>query len=66
MEELKHCPFCGGVAEVTAYVVYGKSKKIKGTFKCCQCHASFSIVAPYTHEPFEALYKAWNRMAGDT
>ena len=63
MTELKSCPFCGGVVEVTAYVVYGRRKAIKGTFKCLLCHATFSIIATYTQSPFEALYSAWNRRA---
>lgn len=66
MDGLKSCPFCGGMVDVTSYTLYGSKHKIKGGFRCLQCHTSFSIIAVYTTQsPFEALYETWNRREGN-
>ena len=56
MGELKHCPFCGGRANL---VLKGGSFFVH----CTSCPAS--IITKYVHQSKAEAIEAWNRRAED-
>lgn len=64
MTELKHCPFCGGEAELQNDTI--NFDKINSYVVCSKCHArtkKHEISTTYSSD--EMAIEAWNRRATD-
>jgi Lar family restriction alleviation protein len=58
-EELKPCPFCGGIAEYT--VIEEGDNETGECIECTQCLASSSIMFPVKEDVKELLIEKWNK-----